>query len=299
MLFAIGLAILMTTPSLASRGSWKEVGKTSIPLYYYQGVTHDPQGNRYFTGVWVGLYRTDQALNETARNDDVIPPEVHARENYNHIGDLSYHDGKLYLPLECYYPPVLGNTCKTGSIGVADADTLEFAYYVKLDPNEIEKVMWNEVSPNGKLMWTQQGEDLLAYAMRDITQENAAPDAEPIHHVRKLKGAVPPTGITGATFIGNRLFVAGQEGVEQIWAIDLATGRRKLQVELDYIGESEGLDDDFDLNPKADSLKGALHWMVQPYNEEGYPTNGVTNGTLYHFEPTHSAGAPLPERGEL
>jgi hypothetical protein len=24
--------------------------------------------------------------------------------------------------------------------------------------------------------------------------------------------------------------------------------------------------------------------MVMPYNEENYPTNGVTNGVIYHFD---------------
>src|SRR4051812_37764787 len=72
----------------ADPGRWVETGRTTIPLYYYQGVTSDPARNFYFDGVHVGLYRTDAELNETARNDDAIPPAVHAAENYNHIGDL-------------------------------------------------------------------------------------------------------------------------------------------------------------------------------------------------------------------
>ena len=44
--------------------------------------------------------------------------------------------GRILLPLECYYPGTPGgaNTCQTGSIGVADPDTLQWQYYVKLDP---------------------------------------------------------------------------------------------------------------------------------------------------------------------
>ena len=202
---------LLVAPAAASAadGNWTEVGRTPIPLYYYQGMTHDEAGNRYFTGVWFGLYRTDPNLRETGRNDDVIPPDVHVREGYNHVGDLSYARGNLYLPLECYYPP-FGNTCKTGSIGVADPATLRLEYYVKLDPSEISKAMWCEVSPDGTLLWTQEGRDLLAYDMDDLTEANAAPGADPIRSVRRLTNVVPPEGITGATFIGDRLFVAGQ-----------------------------------------------------------------------------------------
>ncbi|MEA2460795.1 MAG: hypothetical protein QOH90_972 [Actinomycetota bacterium] len=280
----LGLVGLIAAPAWAKGAGWREVGRTSIPLYYYQGVTHDPAGNRYFTGVDFGLYRTDPALQETGRNDDVIPPEVHLTENYNHIGDLSYYGGRLFLPLECYYPPA-GNTCLTGSVGVADPETLEFLYYVKLDPSEIEKVMWNEISPDGSLLWTQQGNDLLAYRVSDIGPQNAGPGAAPIHSVKKLVGAVPPSGITGATFIGDRLFVSGgtDDGGE-IYSIVLTTGTYKSETAIDFVGESEGIDDDFDLKKAADKLPGSLHYMVQPYNEEGIPTNGITNGVLYHFE---------------
>jgi len=294
---AVALVVLLVAPpARAAEGQWTEVGRTPIPLYYYQGMTHDEAGNRYFTGIWFGLYRTDPALRETGRNDDVIPPDVHAREGYNHVGDLSYAGGKLYLPLECYYPP-LGNTCKTGSIGVADAQTLTLDYYVKLDPAEIQKAMWNEVSPDGTLLWTQSGKDLLAYDMDDLSADNAAPEASPIRSVRRLVNAVPPEGITGATFIGDRLFVAGQDdhgGI--IYSIDVTTGTRTFETRVDYVGESEGLDDDFDLDPGADALPGSLHYMVMPYNEEAYPTNGATNGVIYHLE---QAAAPAAESTSL
>ena len=279
------IVALAAAPSSAKSSTWEEVGLSEIPLYYYQGMTHDEAGNRYFIGVHIGLYRTDPALGETARNDDVIGPEVHLTENYNHVGDLSYHDGKLYLPLECYYPPI-GNTCETGSIGVADPETLEMKYYVKLDPAEIKKAMWCEVSPDGKLLWTQEGEDLLAYDMEDITAANAAPDGPVIQAVKHLPGAVPPSGITGATFIGKRLFVAGgTEAGGEIWAIDLKRGTSELQHSTEYIGESEGLDDDRE-GAASDELPGELHYMVQPYNTEGYPTHGVANGVIYHLQET-------------
>ncbi|MDQ3955636.1 MAG: hypothetical protein M3285_08815 [Actinomycetota bacterium] len=283
-LLVAGALAFLVSPAAAAEGSWQEVGRTSIPLYYYQGMSHDPAGNRYFTGIWFGLYRTDPELNESARNDDVIPPEVHLREQYNHVGDLSYAGGNLYLPLECYYPPA-GNTCKTGSIGVADPMTLEMEYYVKLDPAEITKAMWCEVSPDGALLWTQDGKDLLAYDMNAFTETNAAPGGPLVRPVRRLTGVVPPEGITGATFIDDRLFVAGQgDAGGVIYSIDLRDGSRTLETRTDYVGESEGLDDDLDLAPGADGLGGSLHYMVMPYNEEAYPTNGVTNGVIYHYE---------------
>jgi hypothetical protein len=285
-----GLRVVLVAGALALVGAasahaadphrWAQTGATSIPLYYYQGVTSDPARNFYFNGVHVGLYRTDSQLRETYRNDDVIPSSVHASENYNHIGDTSYDSsegGRILLPLECYYPPA-GNTCKTGSIGVANPRTLQWRYYVKLDA-ETPKAMWVERSPDGRLLWTSVGNDLLAYRTSDVNPLYAAPAGPRIKAVKRLRGVVPPTGITGAVFHKGRLFVAGQDGrLFQIWSLDLDTGRRRLEIERRIVGESEGID-------VMSTLGGFLHWMVQPYNEENIPSYGITNGTLLHFVP--------------
>ena len=117
-----------------------------------------------------------------------------------------------------------GNTCGTGAFGTADPDTLAFRYYVKLDPGEIPKAMWVEASPDG-LLWTSSGNDLLAYSAADVNPANASPAAPPIHSVRRLAGAVPPSGVTGAAFQGGRLFLAGATGTTyQIWSVNLAIG---------------------------------------------------------------------------
>lgn len=300
------LLFLATAPALAADpGRWVEKGRSSVPLYYYQGVTSDPGKNLYFDGVHVGLYKTDSELNELARHDDEIPPEVHLSEGYDHMGDLTWdpaEGGRLLLPLECYYPypgaPNSGNTCGfgadgqpepgTGSFGVADPVTLDWRYYVKLDERDILKAMWAEVSPDGKLVWTSAGKDLLAYSTADIKPENAAPAGPKLRPVKRLVDAVPPSGITGAAFEGERLLVAGQDGGGpfQVWSVDLATGARELEIERTIVGESEGID-------TVDALGGTLHWLIQPYNEQSVPTYGVTNGTLLNFVPSGQAPAGL------
>jgi hypothetical protein len=289
---ASSLAAAAPAPA-ADPGRWVLSGTTSLPLVYYQGVTVDPRRNLFFDGIYVGLYRTNPQLMETGRNDDVIPPDVHLRERYNHIGDIAWdrqEGGRILLPLECYYPggPGDANPCQNGSIGVADPATLQWRYYVKLDPAEIPKAMWNEVSPDGTLLWTSSGDDLLAYRLADITRANAAPDHAPIRSVRRLKGAVPPSGITGATFIGDRMFVAGQGGGPfRVYSIDLATGERRLEIERRIVGESEGL-------ATASVKGGTLQWLVQPYNTENRPpTYGPDHATLLSFRPA-GASAPAP-----
>src|SRR5215212_3344136 len=286
-------ACLAAAPARAAdRGRWRVTGTTTLPLLYYQGVTVDPARNFYFDGIFVGLYRTNRAFTETARNADVIPPDVHASEGYNHIGDISWdraEGGRVLRPLECYVPngPNGGNPCRHGSIGVADAGTLQWRYHVKLDPAEIPKAMWNEVSPDGTLLWTSSGDDLLAYRTADVSRANAAPAHAPIRAARRLPGAVPPSGITGATFVGDRMFVAGQGGGPfRVWSIDLATGQRRLEIEREIVGESEGL--------VTASLKGGtLHWLIQPFTTEPRPpTYGPGHATLLSFRRTGGTARP-------
>ena len=276
--------VVPASAQAADPGLWRETGRTSLPLTYYQGVTHGgKQGNWFFDGPDTGLWRTDRGFTQNGGTPDVIPPQVTATEGYNHIGDLTYDSaegGRVILPLECYYPPE-GNTCNTGSFGVADPTTLQWRYYVKLDPAEIPKAMWAEVSPDGSLIWTSSGSDLLAYRASDVNLANAGPAGTPIKAVRRLAGAVPPSGVTGATFYNGRLFLAGSQGdTFQVWSVDLTDGSRRLEIERTVIGESEGLD-------TFNAAGGVLHWLIGPYNEEGPPTYGADHTTLLHFKPTH------------
>ena len=260
-------------------GRWLLTGASSVPLTYWQGLTSDPAKERiFFVGVFEGLWQTTPSLRQTAGVGSAIPPEVKAIEGYNHIGDPTWNPGeggRVLLPLECFTSGV-GNTCGTGSFGVADPTTLGFRYYVKLDPAEIPKAMWAETSPDGELVWTSSGADLLAYRSSDISPANAAPGAAPIRAVRRLAGAVPPSGVTGAVFRNGRLLLAGEiAGTYQIWSIDTDTGQRRIELETSLCGESEGLD-------LIHTLGGRLHWLIAPFDPGCELTFGPT-GALLHF----------------
>jgi hypothetical protein len=282
-LATLAALIAATGASAADPGRWQMTGYSQVPLEYFQGVTSDPHKNLYFDGFTVGLYRTDRSLVEERRNSSAIPLEVIRTEGYNHIGDITWdraEGGRLLLPLECFFF-VVGNFCKTGSLGVADPETVQWRYYVKLDPAFIDKAMWAEVQPGGKLVWTSSGsgDDLLAYRTAEVRPENAAPSGPELRPVRVLKNAVPPSGITGATFFGGRLLVAGQDtGVFQIWSIDTKDGSRRLELERpDFVGESEGLDN-------VNTLGGKLHWLITPFRTRGRPPTFGLTSALVHFK---------------
>ena len=271
----------LTTPALAADpGQWVETGYSSVPLEYFQGVTSNQHRDLFFDGLFSGLYRTDSQLSEEARNGNVIPTDVFTSIGYNHIGDITWdkrEGGRVLLPLECF---LFGPLCKTGAIGVADPDTLQWRYYVQLDPAFIDKAMWAETSPNGKLLWTSSGSgrNLLAYDMDDISAANAAPNGSLVKPVRVIENAVPPNGITGAVFDKHRLLLASARGtLFQVWSVDLTDGSRELEIEKTVVGESEGLD-------MVKALDGELHWLITPFQSGGLPPTYGNTSALVHFE---------------
>ena len=270
----------------ADPGRWRLAQADSVPLSYFQGLTHSVAGSWFFDGITVGLFRTDRRLVQKADNPSALTPDLTA-QGFNHIGDLTWdarEGGRLLLPLECYVPgqPNGGNTCGRGAIGVADPATLKLRYAVGLDPADIAKAMWAEVSPGGSELWTSRGRDLLAYDANAI-----APGAPaPLRPVRRLVGAVPPSGVTGAAFYRGRLLLAGQDaGALQLWSVDV-TGATPAVLELELPGvaaESEGLD-------VLDARGGMLHWLLSPFPPGGAkPTYGTGHSELLTFVPAAQA----------
>jgi hypothetical protein len=246
-------------------------------------MTSSPNGRRlYFDGVFEGLYRADRRLVQRVAQPVEIPAAVTARYGFNHIGDITYdrrEGGRVLLPLECFTAgaPNGGNTCGRGAFAVADPVTLRWRYLVLLDRRAIAKAMWAETAPDGRLVWTSAGRDLLAYRSRDIAHRHSGP----LRPVRRLRRAVPPSGVTGAVFCRGRLLLAGQRATRfQVWSVNLATGRRRLEIQRTLRGESEGLD-------VVRAFGGVLHWIVTFSTTQtgGPPTYPGPRNTLLSFRP--------------
>jgi hypothetical protein len=304
---AVAATVLWPTASGAAPvqkdpGRWSLVSTTSMRIFYYQGMTHDDQGNFYFDGVDNGLWKTNSSFVQTAGTTPYIPAAVAARDKYNHIGAITYSKSTgVLLPMECYN----GTNCaNTGAIGVAEPATLAWKYEVKLDPSTIKKAMWAAVSPNGTLLWTSSGNNLLAYDMSEISPAHSWPGHAAIKPVRTLKNAVPPSGVDGGAFYHDRLYLAGTVGnVHQVWSIDPSNGTRRLEISRAVVGEQEGIDfisqDQGKVHPVAlcsdascgaathdttNSFGGVLHLMVMPQPDGKTPPTYAA-ATLLSFTP--------------
>jgi hypothetical protein len=279
---------LVSSASAGDPGVWLETGRLTEPASYRQGITSNPAtGDVFFDGPFVGLYRTRGGAKVLASNADVIPSDVSQREQYNHIGDPAFDPGQgVLLPLESYQPAQPDpNPSKTGSIGVVDATSLAWKYYVKLDPSEIQKAQWIATDAAAGLFWTISGHDLLAYRLADINPANAAPNAAPIHSVKRLIGAAP-SGVGGAVVYGGRIFLSTQvDSVDQIASVDTTTGASRVEVERPGTAEPEGLD----FGPY---LGGVLHWEI-------VPGGGLSSTQLLSFVPTGARLALRLDRARL
>jgi hypothetical protein len=263
------VAAHLPAASAADPGRWKPGVPKPMSRYYSQGLTFDSRARTFYLDGNVGLYRANGSLHKTGGVSDVIPLTVKRAEHYNHLGDLSFDTadgGRLLLPVECLYDK--RNTCQTGSIAVADPGSLRWLYYVKLNPAYIKKAMWVEASPDGRWIWTSSGKSLLAYNAAEVRRANAAP-AGPKLLPKVSTESLPVPGVSGATFVGERLFLALNRGAHVAvvsYGIN-TTGPAPVvvdgpipEIELKknfLFDETEGL-------ATAGTLNRELRWQIRP-----------------------------------
>jgi hypothetical protein len=269
MVGVVAVALGVGVPSAGAADLWTETGRSLTSVNYWQGITFDAATRTFnFDGPGQGLWRTDTQLARLAGRSTGIPSTVTSTEGWNHLGDLSFDAAggpRLVVPLECYYPGASDpNTCHTGGFGIVDPVTLQWRYYVKLDPAHITKAMWVEVSPDGRWAWTSSGTDLLAYDATQISAQHAGTTLTP---AKRIVGVLRAPNVSGAAFLDDRLYLAFDRGsYVQVLSYPVnpttgdvgATWRLEIQrTKTSSLYETEGL-------AVADALGGTLHWQIQP-----------------------------------
>jgi hypothetical protein len=286
---AIAIALIVSGAGPAA-ARWQLRTVSPESLLYNQGVTFDPTSNSFFfdgviSATNSGLYRVNTEGSLVAANFGVLP---FTKEGYNHTGDLSFDPAqrRVLLPLECYYPDRGGNTCGSGAIGVADPVSLRLLYYVNLDPAQIAKAMWVEISPDGRWLWTSSGTHLIAYRAADVSQARA--DGQRAGTAGGIEGTdlgpvLPDSGVTGAAFVQDpltrtsRLFLSLNEGAQfDVVAYRVGVARDgspellsaspvpKIVVPKWFFAtEPEGLAITSPLSWQS-PFGGVLHWQVLP-----------------------------------
>jgi hypothetical protein len=272
MLGVVTVAFSASVPSAGAADLWTETGRSLTSVNYWQGITFDAATRSFnFDGPAQGLWRTNAQLARLAGRSTGIPSTITSTEGWNHVGDLTFDAAggpRLLVPLECYYPTAADpNTCHSGGFGIVDPVTLQWRYYVKLDPAQIAKAMWVEVSPDGRWAWTSSGTDLLAYDTTQVSPQRAGPVGAPLTAAKRIVGVLRATSVSSAAFFGDRLYLALDRGsyVQVLsYPVNPTTGdvgttwRLEIQrTKTSSLYETEGL-------AVADALGGTLHWQIQP-----------------------------------
>ena len=292
------VGVLVGWAAAPASAGWTLSSTRTASVAYNQGITFDPAlGNFFFVGVDStsnsALYRTNSGLSLQAANTAVIPP---TKQGYNHVGDPSFDAKNLsstdpgkprvLLPLECYYPNSGGNTCGSGAFGVVDPSTLAFVYYVRLWTGQIQKAMWDEISPDGRWIWTSSGTHLLAYNAANVNKTTADNQLAGVWGGISAKdlGAVLPTGsVTGGAFYTDpvsgvpRLLLALNRGTSfQVVSYGFGTASDGSPVLLSATPSTELTVAQSSSNHEPEGLattglvngsyplSGVLHWQMLP-----------------------------------
>jgi len=207
---------------------YPDVGVTSFVLFdalvHAQGVTTD--GESFYFGWNFGLTKTD-LTGKNVLKINLIPLAL-LRKGVDHIGGVSYCDGKVYCAMED------SQTFENLYIGVYDAKTLKLLEYraVPLENHEFG-IPWVAVDRDTGLLYS---------ARRDHFETLNIYDAQSLELVDTLALDAPVHKIQGGEVHDGVLYVADSREGQAVFAINLATGQvQKLFDRFVPGGKGQGL----------------------------------------------------------
>ena len=178
--------------------------------YCSQGVTND--GEYYYFSGTKNLAKADMKTGEIFRvSMNAIPSEL-KKMGCNHIGGISYYDGKIYAAIED------GPDYKNPFIAVYDAKTLKYTgkYYSLPQSLHKEGVPWCAVDAENGCLYTAEWENaevLNVFSLDDMSLIKTVPLSESVNKIQ------------GAEVCDGKLYMSSDEdGAKKIYTADLSTG---------------------------------------------------------------------------
>jgi len=201
-----------------------------VSIFYNQGVARADDG-WIFSGT-NGLFRTDEAFNETLAIVPAIPDAL-ATEGYAHIGDIDAALGVLWAPLE---QPDYGKA--TQRVARYDPKTLAFVDSVTLP---LHHAAWIAVDPALNVAWMMRDYDddtLVRFDIGAGWKELAPlPLSSALVHVQ------------GGDLGGGFLWLSTDDPGNRVYRADLQTGQVTLVATMGHLvagtiakQEGEGID---------------------------------------------------------
>lgn len=177
-----------------------------------QGVTNDGE-YFYFSGN-KNLSKASMETGEICRvTSNAIPKELQDK-GCNHIGGLSYYNGKIYAAVED------GPDYLNSFIVLYDAETLEYTgTYYELPPElHIEGVPWCAVDVERNYLYTAEWSNATVLNVFDL---------DTLELVKTVPLSEPIDRIQGAELFGGKLYMSCDElnDMKRIFSLDVETGK--------------------------------------------------------------------------
>lgn len=239
------LITMLTTPAGSDTDTTDLVSSHTFvfekALLMGQGITTD--GEYYYTsGALAGINLTalakftfdDMTMVDSKINP--LPKECMNRGN-NHIGGISYYDGKLYTSVE-------GGDEVYACIVVFDCETLEATGEVYDLPNELygDGVPWCAVDTETGYLYASKWNDIETIYVYDTNDS-----MRPVREI-DLKGMEKISRIQGGEFYNGTLYLSedvhNNGTIKNILSVDVQTGEVALAAERNVGGdniEAEGM----------------------------------------------------------
>lgn len=236
---------LITSPVAGSTDTAVLVSRDTFvfekALLMGQGITTD--GQFFYTSGSIAAVNLTALAKFTYEEPELIDsavnplPEICSERGNNHIGGISYYDGKIYAPVEG------GDICYA-CIVVFDADTLEPTGEVYDLPNDIytDGVPWCAVDPQTGYLYASKWSHAESIYVYDTA------DSMKLVKEIKLTGLGEIDRIQGGEFYNGTLYLSNDiednGNFKNILSVDVETGEVRLAAQRDVGGENieaEGL----------------------------------------------------------
>jgi hypothetical protein len=213
------------------------VGETVVSPAYRQGIAR-------VDGGWIfslnnALFRTDDALVETATVTQAIPDEYAAR-GFNHVGDIDVEDGVLYAALE-------QEDKKQGTQVMAWYDAATMAFQGAIDVAQHHN-SFVTVDPDTGIAYSMDrfgGKALLRYDTRRGWRR-----------LRPLRMSAHVDRVQGGDVRDGAVWLSTDDETDGVYRVDLQTGD---VVSLGSIGHVDGEGEGIDATPLP---RGDLHVLT-------------------------------------
>ncbi|AWS42547.1 hypothetical protein [Streptosporangium sp. 'caverna'] len=268
--------------------TWKLIGKDvftgEAESSRGQGVTTD--GTHWYFSSSNGLEITDMRYNTTFKSSPAIPsalanPSPLAYKGLNHIGDIDYANGKLYISLDTSTrDPITGGRYDTPVFAVYNAPDLSFTGQAAAlnPPHGVQDIAsWVAVDADKGLAYGMaygNATEIAVYNLSDWTFNRYIPLSQTVDQAQ------------GGKIHDGWMYFASNDAGKNISRANLTTGEVQVlfNLKVPYAQEVEGLS----FLETPDSL------TLNILNREQPDPNGPSNVTFYHYR-LEVPGTPVIE----